>query len=167
VTVIERIAEEICLAAKTAPKARGIDLLESKILVGEQIKKLSAKMLEIGKKLDNRTFLRDGENILKASAIVLLGTKQQRLELKYCGFCGFKDCDESKKNNANCVFNSGDLGIALGSAVSVAMDRRVDNRIMYSVGKAALEMGLMGKDVVIAYGIPLSATSKNPFFDRK
>jgi uncharacterized ferredoxin-like protein len=47
------------------------------------------------------------------------------------------------------------------------MDHRIDNRIMYSVGKAALDLGLLGKEAVVAYGIPLSATGKNPFFDRK
>jgi uncharacterized ferredoxin-like protein len=30
-----------------------------------------------------------------------------------------------------------------------------------------LEMGILGKDVKVAYGIPLSVSSKNPFFDRK
>lgn len=67
---------------------------------------------------------------------------------------------------ALCSFNSGDLGIAVGSAVSVATDHRVDNRIMYSAGKAALELGLLGDGVAIAFGVPLSATGKNPFFDR-
>jgi uncharacterized ferredoxin-like protein len=90
--IIERIAEEMVLAARTAPKARGLDKLELKVLTGEEIKLLSA--------------------------------------------------------------------------VSVAMDHRVDNRIMYSAGKAAIEAGLFGPEVKIAYGIPLSATGKNPFFDR-
>ncbi|MDT8308711.1 MAG: ferredoxin domain-containing protein, partial [Bacteroidales bacterium] len=56
---------------------------------------------------------------------------------------------------------------AVGSAISVAMDHRVDNRIMYTAGIAAVEMKMLGEAVKIAYGIPLSATSKNPFFDRK
>lgn len=30
----------------------------------------------------------------------------------------------------------------------------------------ALELGMLGKEVAIAYGIPLSATGKSPFFDR-
>jgi len=38
---------------------------------------------------------------------------------------------------------------------------------MYSVGQAALEMNLLGEDVRIAFGIPLSVSAKNPFFDRK
>jgi uncharacterized ferredoxin-like protein len=59
-----------------------------------------------------------------------------------------------------------DLGIAIGSAVAVAADRRVDTRIMYSIGYAMLHFGMLPGDVVVAHGIPLSASSKNPFFDR-
>ncbi len=55
----------------------------------------------------------------------------------------------------------------MGSAVSIAMDNRIDNRIMYTIGIAVKELELMGKETKIIYGIPLSATSKNPFFDRK
>ena len=65
-----------------------------------------------------------------------------------------------------CSFNAGDLGIAVGSAVSRAADLRIDNRIMYSAGKAALELGFLGSEVAIAYGIPLSVSGKSPFFDR-
>jgi len=165
--VIEQIAEEMCVAARTAPKARGLDLLELAVIKGETIKKLSQKMLEIGKREDHKTFLRDGENILNASAIVLLGTKKQVVGLKYCGFCGCPTCADAEKAQVICAFNTGDLGIAVGSAVSVAMDHRIDNRVMYSVGKAAVEMGLLGKEVVVVLGIPLSVSSKNPFFDRK
>lgn len=165
--VIEQIAELMCLAARTAPKARGLDLLEVAIIKGDKLKKLSEKMLKIGEKENNRTFLRDGDNILQAAALVLLGTRTQYLGLKLCGFCGYSGCAEAEKANAVCAFNTGDLGIAVGSAVSVAMDHRVDNRIMYSAGKAAIDMGLMGTEVKVAYGIPLSATGKNPFFDRK
>ena len=66
-----------------------------------------------------------------------------------------------------CAYNTGDLGIAIGSAVSIAMDHRVDNRIMYSAGKAAVDMKLLGEEVKVAFGVPLSVSAKNPFFDRK
>ncbi len=66
-----------------------------------------------------------------------------------------------------CVFNTGDLGLAIGSAVSVAMDNRVDNRVMYTAGQAVLEMGFLGEEVKIVYCIPLSVSSKNVFFDRR
>jgi uncharacterized ferredoxin-like protein len=60
----------------------------------------------------------------------------------------------------------GDLHLAAGSAVALAADFRIDNRIMFSVGKAALKAKLLPDDIKIALAIPLSATSKNPFFDR-
>ncbi|MFA6548371.1 MAG: DUF2148 domain-containing protein [Candidatus Margulisiibacteriota bacterium] len=166
-SAIERIAQEMCLAARTAPKARGLDLLEMAIIKGETLKQLSDKMKEIGDARNHFTFQRDSQSILSAQIMVLIGTKKQTIGLKYCGFCGFENCAAAEKAGALCAYNSGDLGIALGSAVSVAMDHRLDNRIMYSAGKAAVEMQLLGKDIVAAYGIPLSATAKNPFFDRK
>jgi len=59
-----------------------------------------------------------------------------------------------------------DMGIALGSACAVAADARVDNRIMFSAGKAAMEMGYADGDV-LWNGIPLSVSGKSPFFDRR
>ncbi|MFQ6038158.1 MAG: DUF2148 domain-containing protein, partial [Candidatus Aminicenantales bacterium] len=133
------------------------------------IKEISEKLKQMYER-DNLApfFLRDAENILSASAMLLLGTRIKSMNLTPCGMCGFKDCREKDAHPDHpCVFNAGDLGIAIGSAVSVAMENRVDNRIMYTVGQAVLEMGVLGKDVKIAYGIPLSVSAKNPFFDRK
>ncbi|MFA6431411.1 MAG: DUF2148 domain-containing protein [Candidatus Margulisiibacteriota bacterium] len=161
------IAEGMCLAARTAPKAKGIDLLETAIFISDDILKLSSKMKEIGERESNQTFLRDSENIKSAAAVVIIGTKKKAIGLRYCSFCGWPNCAESEKAGAVCAYNSGDLGIAIGSAVSFAMDHRVDNRVMYSVGKTIVENKLLGDEVVIAYGIPLSVSGKNPFFDRR
>ncbi|MEG2083264.1 MAG: ferredoxin domain-containing protein, partial [Oscillospiraceae bacterium] len=49
----------------------------------------------------------------------------------------------------------------------VASSAHVDNRIMFSAGRAALEMGLFEKKIKIIMAIPLSVTGKSPFFDRK
>jgi len=81
--------------------------------------------------------------------------------------CGFANCAEKNKHSTvPCVFNTGDLGIALGSAVSIAMDNRIDNRIMYTVGQAVKELDIFPENVSIIYAIPLKASSKNIFFDR-
>ena len=65
-----------------------------------------------------------------------------------------------------CAINSVDVGIAIGSACAVAADLRVDTRVMFSAGLAAQQLGwLPGCKSV--YAIPVSASSKNPFFDRK
>ncbi|MGI6038018.1 MAG: DUF2148 domain-containing protein, partial [Limnochordia bacterium] len=112
-------------------------------------------------------FERDAENIAQVQAIVLLGTKAAPMGLKVCSFCGFASCEEMKAKGGLCAYNSGDLGIAVGSAVSVAADCRVDNRIMYTIGLAAVRLGILGDDVPVALGIPLWVGGKNVFFDRR
>jgi uncharacterized ferredoxin-like protein len=162
------VSKKMMTAARTAPKARGIDNLVIACIDAETILKVSQKMKE---KTEHdgwpQLFRRDAENILSAPYLLLIGTKINPVRLKKCGLCGYADCDEKEKHPDHpCSFNTGDLGIAIGSAVSIAMDHRIDNRIMYSVGMVAREMGLLGKDVKIIYGIPLSVSAKNPFFDR-
>lgn len=164
---LKNIAHRMMLAARTAPKARGNENLVLKVVYEEDIKTISKKMEEIGIKEDMAFFRRDALNIKKSPVMLLIGTLINPIELKRCGYCGFKNCKEKKKyKNTPCAFNSIDLGIATGAAVSVAADNRADNRVMFSVGYAVMEMGLMDKDVRTIIGIPLSATSKNPFFDR-
>jgi uncharacterized ferredoxin-like protein len=84
-----------------------------------------------------------------------------------CGFCGHPTCESLEAANGICSFNSIDLGIATASAAEVAGRHHVDNRVMYSIGRASLDLGLLGSKVKQALGIPLSVTGKNPFFDRK
>ena len=155
-------------AARTAPKGGGKDNLAIALADAETIKTLSDKMAELAVTNELPSAARDAENILNCDYLVLLGTRLSPYGLKKCGLCGFKDCGEKAAHPAfACIFNTGDLGIAVGSAVSVAADRRVDTRIMYTAGCAALALGLLGKDVRIAYAIPISISGKSPFFDRK
>jgi uncharacterized ferredoxin-like protein len=165
-TVI-KVAELMAVAARTAPKARGTDNLEIAIATGDSIKELSEKMNEMGKKNKMDFFIRDAGNLKEAEAILLIGTHIKTQGVKNCGMCGFKDCSGKKKHeDAPCVFNTNDLGIAIGSAVTVASNHHIDNRVMFSIGQAAMKLELLGKGVKVAFGIPLSATAKNPFFDR-
>lgn len=167
--VIKRTAERMITAARTAPKAKGIDNLEIAIAEGDTILMMSQKLKELAKEgTGPEYFVRDADNILNSTAVVLIGTKIKPVGIKYCGFCGLKNCEEKLKYpDVPCALNTGDLGIAVGSAASVAMDERVDNRIMHSVGVAAVELNLLGEETRIVYGIPLYVGSKNIFFDRK
>jgi len=161
------VAKKMLIAARTAPKARGLDNLVSAIITpGPVFDELRAKMEELAAE-GGALFHRDSQNIKDVEAVVLIGTKKEAMNLKLCGFCGFDSCAEMEAAGATCSYNPGDLGSAVGSAVSVAMEHRVDNRVMYTIGLAAVKLGLLGKDVEIAYGIPLAVRGKNPFFDRK
>lgn len=164
---LKEIAAKMLTAARTAPKARGIDNLIIALATDETIIQISDKMKEISVR-DNLTFfLRDAESILQAKAIALIATKIIVNGLN-CGLCGYSTCAEKNQNlKAPCIFNTNDLGIAIGSAVSIAADNRVDNRVMYSVGIAVKELNLLGDDAAIIFGIPISSTAKSPFFDRK
>lgn len=161
------LAQQLCVAARTAPKARGRDLLVTGVVSGADKTRLADTMREIARRDGVAFFERDAQNIDDSPVVVLIGSRKEPIGLPHCGFCGFEDCQELNESGGVCAFNSGDLGIALGSAVSRAADLRLDNRIMYSAGKAALELKLLGAEVAIAYGIPLSASGKNIFFDRK
>jgi len=142
--VLLRVAERMAVAARTAPKAKGIDNIFISIITDDTIKELSAEMIRIGNETGQAFFVRDAENILNAGAILLLGTKIQTLGLKQCDYCGFESCvDKSSNAKIPCAFNNIDLGIAIGSAVSVAADNRVDNRVMFSVGYAAKELKII------------------------
>ncbi len=164
---IREVAKQMMIAARTAPKGRGIDNLSIALLEPEAIEKIAKCMEEIDAEMDFPAFSRDAKNLRKADACIILGTKIKSVGLKKCGMCGYKNCAEKEKHpNHPCVFNTTDLGVALGSAVSVAMDHRVDNRIFYTAGQAVLDLKLLGEEVKIAYAIPLSASSKNIFFDR-
>ncbi len=162
------IAKNMALAARTAPKARGTDNLEILIATNSELKKLAECMQQISERDKVAFFTRDAENVLQSSAVLLIGTRYKALGLKNCGWCGWQTCQEKEKHPEHpCAYNLTDLGIAIGSAVSMAADYRIDNRIMFSIGKAALELKWFSNDVKAAFGIPLSATNKNPFFDRK
>ena len=163
------VAELMAAAAKTAPKACGIDNVETVVLDGKEKDDLTVEMRKIAKDPWADFFKRDAANVDSSHCIVLIGVKDSPIGTPgrdFCGLCGLSDCAETKKVGARCAFNIADLGIAVGSAVSIAADHRIDNRILFSAGMAALSIGVFPKDVKTCFGIPLSTSSKNIFFDR-
>jgi uncharacterized ferredoxin-like protein len=160
-----QVANDMMTAARTAPKGKGFDIIEVLLVTGESIKELSNAMLDYSLKTGLKFVTRDAENILNAEAIILIGTTQKTHGLN-CGYCGFATC--AAKNEfpeVPCAINTVDVGIAIGSACSVAADQRVDSRVMFSVGRVAQELNWMPGCSSI-YGIPISCSSKSPFFDR-
>ncbi|HHU88895.1 MAG: ferredoxin domain-containing protein [Sphaerochaetaceae bacterium] len=167
--IVSEVANKMLLAARTAPKARGKDTLSAAVVDKEGRSQLAEHMrLMVEEGRGAPFFLRDADNLDVADGLLLLGSSIEPMGLEFCGLCGFANCSEKEKHpNHPCVFNTGDLGIALGSAVSVAMEHRLDNRIMFSIGMAVRELKLLGEGVKIIYAVPLSMSGKNPFVDRK
>ena len=161
------VAKQMIAAARTAPKGKGMSSLSTLIITGDELIQLAEHTKKMGETFDLPGFIRDSGNILKTTVAVAFGCKIEPLGLKKCGMCGFTNCDEKRQHpNVPCVFNPGDLGIAMGSALSIAADNRVDNRVMYSAGQALIDLAWLGNDIKIAYLVPLSISSKSIFFDR-
>ena len=119
---ILQVARQMMTAARTAPKGKGIDVIEVALITDEEIKLLSDKMIAMVEEHGMKFFLRDADNILSAECVVLIG--------------------------------------------ATAADMRVDTRVMFSAGLAAQRLHWL-KDCKMVMAIPVSASSKNPFFDRK
>jgi len=163
--LVVQAARQMMVAARTAPKAKGIDIIEMALVTDDDKSRLSDEMLKVADEKDWAFFRRDSDNILQADAVMIIGTRQQSQGLD-CAHCGFSTC-ASKPIETPCTINMVDLGIAIGSACAKAADLRVDTRVMFSAGLAAERLGLLGGDCKCVMAIPVSATSKNPFFDRK
>jgi len=161
---IKDIANKLMCAARTAPKARGTDNLVLAVATDETIVEIAEKMKQLAIEREMEFLNRDAENILQCGAVILFGMKISPLGLN-CAACGFPTCGEKPKN-VPCFFNANDLGIAIGSAVSLAADMRVDSRVMFSVGQAVLDLNLLPECSMIL-ALPLSVSGKSVFFDRK
>lgn len=169
---VRMVGDLMELAARTAPKGLGQDHIEVKVLSEEERVAVGNDMLKLAKERAIPNFERDGQNVLDSDAVVIIGLLPHKGAGVNCAACGFSGCQEfnEKASSAdfegpNCAIRLLDMGIALGSAVKIASEMNVDNRIMYRIGVSVKRLGI--SKARISHGIPLSATGKNIFFDRQ
>ena len=173
-------ARLIAASVRTAPKARGVDNVLTAIVTGKEKDALAERMETRVERKANpiSAFKRDAESVRKSPMVLLVGVKgtiPKRPENPLnCGACGHNTCAEFIKTDKKrgedftgpiCIFEAVDLGIALGSAVKTASELNIDNRLMYTLGTAAMDMELLDADVII--GPPISIAGKNLYFDRE
>lgn len=171
---VEKLALELLVAARTAPKARGQDELQLALITEkEELERIAQEMERIAERGEAfKFFKRDADNLRNSEALVLISLDFKRPVGVNCGACGFT-CESILKEERRildyegpvCAMRLIDLGIAIGSAVSRAKDLCLDNRVMYTIGVAVKRLGLMPGQVIL--GIPLSVKGKNIYFDRK
>jgi uncharacterized ferredoxin-like protein len=172
---VKTVAGLMALAARTAPKAVGLDSIVIEIVTGKEQEKVGEKMIRIADENGMDFFRANGEQVKLSDATVLIGLKREKGLGLNCGACGYSSCNELTKACAatkarksdfkgpNCAFKITDLGIAVGSAAKTASIHNVDNRVMYSAGVAAMKLGML-KECSIVYGIPLKASGRDIFF---
>ena len=171
------IASLMAVSARTAPKGKGVDTIVTRIIFGDEMERVADVMIEIGNRTGLSPFPRDAQNLRDSTVCVLIGCKGTEDLGLNCGGCGFLSCKDMREkiatdpvnslfNGPNCVIRMADLGIALGSAAKTAQMHNADNWILFTAGVAALSLNML-PGCTCAYGIPLSATGKNIFFDRR
>jgi len=171
----------IAASARTAPKTSGVDTMQTMLADGDDLELIAKSMEEeAATKTDPlaSSFRRDANSVRNSECVVLIGVTGaiKKPDRPFdCGACGFKTCKaltgarEKRSNEADfngplCIFDAIDLGVALGSAVKIAADHNIDNRLMYTLGASITRLQWIESDIVI--GIPLSTTGKNQYFDR-
>ena len=176
---IVEAANLIAASARTAPKGRGVDNVATAVVTGTEKDELAGAVERHLERKRNPMpfFKRDAEALRKSPAVILIGVKgtmpKKPENPLNCGACGNETCADfikvEKRKGEDfvgpiCIFEAIDLGIALGSAVKMASDLNIDNRLMYTIGVAAKDLELLDADVIV--GIPISLTGKNMYFDR-
>lgn len=173
---IETTISLMAAAARTAPKAMGIDSLIILALDGVEKDEVAEIMKGFAPAGDPTLpkWQRDANNVKQADCLFVVGLKKRAGSAgANCQACGFENCaafDKASKTEGQfrgpiCIFKATDLGIALGSAVKTAGLFNVDNRIMYRVG-AAIMKSRWGDKMSVAWGVPVKISGKSPFFDR-
>ena len=170
-----RAAELMMVSCRTAPKSGGVDDIQTLLVTGDEKEKIAEEMEKIGDERKIDGFKRDAANLKRSEVLLLVGVNGKRSFGLSCGACGHSTCQEFDTSakitgldfeGPTCVFKSIDLGIALSSAVKMASDLNVDNRIMYRVGTAAKRLGHLAESSVVI-GIHISVSGKSIYFDRK
>ena len=70
---ILQVARQMMTAARTAPKGKGIDIIEVALITDEEIKQLSDTMVAMVEEHGMKFFLRDADNISNAECVILIG----------------------------------------------------------------------------------------------
>lgn len=183
---VKEAAKIIGISIRTAPKSAGVDDIAYKVLsdeeksqVGAQTRKICAefkkdKPAQVQKAIA-LDWLSDADAVERSDCLILIGVNGRKPLGFNCGGCGFKGCQEFLSARPPetifmagpfCMFKLLDLGIAVSSAAQAAANFNIDNRIMYRAGLAGYRLALL-KECNPLIGVPLSATGKNIYFDRK
>ena len=89
---VTAVAGLMALAARTAPKGKGMDTILVRILKDPERKKLADRLAELGNKQGIGFFLRDAKNLTAADGCLLIGARGRTIVGLDCGACGYETC---------------------------------------------------------------------------
>lgn len=113
------VARQLCVAARTAPKARGRDFLVTAIVSGADKTRLADTMRDIAQRDGVAFFERDAQNIDDSPVVVLIGSRKEVMGLPHCGFCGFNDCQDLSDSGGSALLIAAILASLWGQPLVV------------------------------------------------
>ena len=72
-----QVGRQMMTAARTAPKGKGIDIIEVGMVTDQDIVRLSEEMVRYSDESGMKFLLRDAENLQQAEAVIIIGTAQK------------------------------------------------------------------------------------------
>ena len=85
------VANAIMIAARTAPKARGVDDIGIAAITGEEKDKLAVRMRAIATEQNRPSFELDAVNVDHSIVVILIGACN-RVRALDCTLCGYPTC---------------------------------------------------------------------------
>ncbi len=177
-----RAAAQLMLASgTTTPRVGGVGECSIHIIDDEcdieDICQTLEKMGDIKKQWQffkrDAAMLRDADALLVATSLRSLNDPSDI----NCNMCGKLVCEylrEEKKlpmdddiafTGPLCTFRAANLAYAIGGMINQAVTLGIDHGVYWSLGAAAIRMGLLPKDTGFALGVAISISEKSPFRD--
>ena len=86
---VKTVAGLMALAARTAPKAVGLDSITIEIVTGKDQEKIAEKMLHLAAETGMDFFRINGEQVKVSDATFLIGVSGEKSLGLNCGGCGY------------------------------------------------------------------------------
>lgn len=177
-----RIAARLLLAScVTSPRVGGVGECSVHILDEETDIEDLCQQIELmsGENKAWEFFKRDAA-ILRDADVVLVVTSLRSLTDPAdinCNMCGKLTCEYLKEEpklpkergvaftGPLCSFRANNIAYAIDGIVSLARNLGIDYGVYWSIGAAAMRMGILPKATGFALGVGISITEKSPFRD--
>ena len=177
-----KIAARLLLAsATTSPRVGGVGECTVHIVddecdiedVCQQIESMADENKGWGFFRKDATCLRDADALLIITSLRCL-TDPADIN---CNMCGKLTCEYLKESERLpqepgvaftgplCTFRANNIAFAVDGVVSAARNLGIDYGVYWSLGLAAMRMGLLPRDTGFALGVGISVTEKSPFRD--
>ena len=84
---VEMVAQLMAISATTAPKSKGENFVQTKLLKGDVLKELADAMFAFGQRTKKKDFDRDSKTVAQSEAVLLIGLKKANVLGLDCAAC--------------------------------------------------------------------------------